>query len=38
MDLTVLVGDVKDRMAILVDDVAGTCGTIRHALGRLFPE
>lgn len=24
----VLVGDVKDRVAILVDDMADTCGTI----------
>jgi len=27
----VLVGDVKDRVAILVDDMADTCGTICHA-------
>lgn len=27
----VLVGDVKDRIAILVDDMADTCGTICHA-------
>lgn len=27
----VLVGDVKDRIAILVDDMADTCGTVCHA-------
>ncbi len=27
----VLVGDVKDKVAILVDDMADTCGTICHA-------
>ena len=27
----VLVGDVKDKIAILVDDMADTCGTICHA-------
>lgn len=27
----VLVGDVKDRVSILVDDMADTCGTICHA-------
>ncbi len=27
----VLVGDVKDRVTILVDDMADTCGTICHA-------
>ena len=27
----VLVGDVTDRVAILVDDMADTCGTICHA-------
>ena len=27
----VLVGDVKDRIAILVDDMADTCGTVTHA-------
>lgn len=31
MDRMVLVGDVKDRVAILVDDMADTCGTICHA-------
>lgn len=30
----VLVGDVKDRVAILVDDMADTCGTICHAADR----
>jgi len=27
----VLVGDVKNKVAILVDDMADTCGTICHA-------
>ena len=27
----VLVGDVTDKVAILVDDMADTCGTICHA-------
>ncbi|KAG8225273.1 hypothetical protein J437_LFUL006506 [Ladona fulva] len=31
----VLVGDVKDRIAILVDDMADTCGTICHAAEKL---
>lgn len=31
----VLVGDVKDRVAILVDDMADTCGTICLAADRL---
>lgn len=31
VDSMVLVGDVKDRVAILVDDMADTCGTICHA-------
>ncbi|GAU91087.1 hypothetical protein RvY_03408 [Ramazzottius varieornatus] len=31
----VLVGDVKDRVAILVDDMADTCGTICHAIEKL---
>ncbi|XP_055385552.1 ribose-phosphate pyrophosphokinase 1 isoform X1 [Condylostylus longicornis] len=31
----VLVGDVKDRIAILVDDMADTCGTIVHAADKL---
>lgn len=32
----VLVGDVKDRVAILVDDMADTCGTICHAAEKLM--
>ncbi|XP_042228079.1 ribose-phosphate pyrophosphokinase 1 isoform X1 [Homarus americanus] len=32
----VLVGDVKDRIAILVDDMADTCGTICHAAEKLM--
>lgn len=32
----VLVGDVKDRIAILVDDMADTCGTIVHAAEKLL--
>ncbi|OBS71445.1 hypothetical protein A6R68_00022 [Neotoma lepida] len=31
----VLVGDVKDRVAILVDDMADTCGTICHAADKI---
>jgi len=31
----VLVGDVKDRVAILIDDMADTCGTICQAAVRL---
>lgn len=31
VDRMVLVGDVKDRVAILVDDMADTCGTICKA-------
>ena len=27
----VLVGDAKNKVAILVDDMADTCGTICHA-------
>lgn len=34
VDRMVLVGDVKDRVAILVDDMADTCGTICHAADR----
>ncbi|KAG1693185.1 Ribose-phosphate pyrophosphokinase 2 [Nymphon striatum] len=32
----VLVGDVKDKVAILVDDMADTCGTICHAAAKLI--
>ncbi|XP_065573066.1 ribose-phosphate pyrophosphokinase 2 isoform X1 [Artemia franciscana] len=32
----VLVGDVKDKIAILVDDMADTCGTICHAAEKLL--
>ncbi|XP_076319412.1 ribose-phosphate pyrophosphokinase 1-like isoform X1 [Tachypleus tridentatus] len=32
----VLVGDVKDKIAILVDDMADTCGTICHAAEKLM--
>nr|CAH7736722.1 unnamed protein product [Callosobruchus chinensis] len=32
----VLVGDVKDKVAILVDDMADTCGTICHAAEKLM--
>jgi len=31
----VLVGDVRDRCAILVDDMADTCGTMCHAVQKL---
>ena len=31
----VLVGDVRQRVAILVDDMADTCGTIVHAVEKL---
>ena len=27
----VLVGDVSDKVAIMVDDMADTCGTVCHA-------
>ena len=37
VDRMVLVGDVKDRVAILVDDMADTCGTICHAAEKLVP-
>ncbi|MBN3293188.1 PRPS2 pyrophosphokinase, partial [Polypterus senegalus] len=36
VDRMVLVGDVKDRIAILVDDMADTCGTICHAADKLL--
>ncbi|XP_063492091.1 ribose-phosphate pyrophosphokinase 1-like [Symphalangus syndactylus] len=32
----VLVGDVKDLVAILVDDMVDTCGTICHAADKLL--
>ncbi|XP_016143701.1 ribose-phosphate pyrophosphokinase 1-like [Sinocyclocheilus grahami] len=35
VDRMVLVGDVKDRVAILVDDMADTCGTVCHAADKL---
>uniref|UniRef100_A0A1I8IDB1 ribose-phosphate diphosphokinase n=1 Tax=Macrostomum lignano TaxID=282301 RepID=A0A1I8IDB1_9PLAT len=35
VDRMVLVGDVKDKVAILVDDMADTCGTICHAAEKL---
>jgi len=35
VDKMVLVGDVRDRCAILVDDMADTCGTICKAAERL---
>lgn len=40
VDRMVLVGDVKDRVAILVDDMADTCGTICHAADkyRVLPD
>ena len=31
VSVMVLVGDVKNKIAILVDDMADTCGTICHA-------
>uniref|UniRef100_A0A2K6DYX3 ribose-phosphate diphosphokinase n=1 Tax=Macaca nemestrina TaxID=9545 RepID=A0A2K6DYX3_MACNE len=36
VDGMVLVGDVKDRVAILVDDMADTCGTVCHAADKLL--
>lgn len=36
VDRMVLVGDVKDRVAILVDDMTDTCGTICHASDKLL--
>ncbi|XP_071391035.1 ribose-phosphate pyrophosphokinase 1-like isoform X1 [Centroberyx affinis] len=35
VDRMLLVGDVKDRVAILIDDMADTCGTICHAADKL---
>merc|ERR1712135_280030 len=32
----VLVGDVQNRVAILIDDMADTCGTICHAADKLL--
>lgn len=31
VDSMVLVGDVKERVAIIVDDMADTCGTLKQA-------
>lgn len=31
----VLVGDVREKIAILVDDMADTCGTVCHAANKL---
>jgi len=36
VDQMVLVGDVKNRVAVLVDDMADTCGTICMAAGKLL--
>ncbi|EHB18887.1 Ribose-phosphate pyrophosphokinase 1 [Heterocephalus glaber] len=36
VDRMVPVGDVKDRVAILVDDMADTCGTICHTADKLL--
>uniref|UniRef100_A0A2R8ZPV6 ribose-phosphate diphosphokinase n=2 Tax=Pan paniscus TaxID=9597 RepID=A0A2R8ZPV6_PANPA len=36
VDRMVLVGDVKDLVAILVDDMVDTCGTICHAADKLL--
>ncbi|XDA75507.1 hypothetical protein R6Z07F_005670 [Ovis aries] len=36
VDGMVLVGDVRYRVAILVDDMADTCGTICHAADKLL--
>ncbi|MEE6509828.1 hypothetical protein FKM82_028076 [Ascaphus truei] len=36
VDRMVLVGDVKDHVAIFVDDMADTCGTICHAADKLL--
>ena len=33
-----LVGDVKDRVAILVDDMADTCGTVCFAADKLLED
>ena len=34
----VLVGDVRDKVAILVDDMADTCGTIVQAAEKLLED
>lgn len=36
VDSMVLVGDVKDRVAIVVDDMADTCGTLKQASEKLI--
>lgn len=36
VDRMVLVGDVRNRAAVLVDDMADTCGTICHAANKLL--
>ncbi|CAD7671565.1 unnamed protein product [Nyctereutes procyonoides] len=36
VDWMVLVGDMEDRVAILVDNKADTCGTICHAVDKLL--
>ncbi|EPY77098.1 ribose-phosphate pyrophosphokinase 1 [Camelus ferus] len=36
VDQMVLVGDVKGRVTVLVDDMADTCGTICHAADKLL--
>ncbi|XP_039272445.1 ribose-phosphate pyrophosphokinase 1 [Styela clava] len=36
VDRMVLVGDVRDRVAIMVDDMTDTCGTICHASDKLL--
>jgi ribose-phosphate pyrophosphokinase len=34
----VLVGDVKDKIAVLVDDMADTCGTLVGSLKIMLPS
>uniref|UniRef100_A0A672I0E0 ribose-phosphate diphosphokinase n=1 Tax=Salarias fasciatus TaxID=181472 RepID=A0A672I0E0_SALFA len=36
VDRMALIGDMTDRVAILVDDMADTCGTICHAADKLI--
>ncbi|KAB0350683.1 hypothetical protein FD754_015540 [Muntiacus muntjak] len=36
-DCTVLVGDVKARVSLLVDDMTDTCGAICHSADKLLP-